>query len=452
MVLIVSLLCLIVSAWLFRRALGTLDPRRLSMGQWVFYVSLVIASFFGSLVAYYQLEGCRLLSCIHSPEARFYGWLAVQYCMLALPLGMLLANYVMGYTSPGARYEAYCLRPICACQAEKPWHGLWRWYLGLLTAISLCVVCYTYVHVGRFPLLDFVMLSPDELARIRISVDKLYTGNVYVTNIFGALLTPLLSVVAFVYWRGSRRWGDAVWFGLLFVASVLIITVDYSKSGLMFYFIVLAITFILLGVRVSFRGLFYIGLGSMLFLLVMYLLLSGSSLPELLGNWQYGIWGRIFIAQSEAIFLSMDYFPDYHDFIGFNSFSSLFGEDISRSARLLMEHYDAEGVAAGTTGVANSLFVAEAWANWGVCGVLLSPLFVGFEIQLFHILLTSGAKHPLKVALYSYLVVHLPVTGGINDFIYNVPLMAMFIVLVLPYLLLKSASYRLMRRGGLASV
>ena len=61
----------------------------------------------------------------------------------------------------------------------------------------------------------------------------------------------------------------------------------------------------------------------------------------------------------------------------------IFGMEQQRSARVIMEYLNPEGVVSETTGVMNSLYMAEAYANFGNLGLLLSPIIVGFTMIFY---------------------------------------------------------------------
>ena len=73
-----------------------------------------------------------------------------------------------------------------------------------------------------------------------------------------------------------------------------------------------------------------------------------------------------------------------------------------RSAELVMGYADPAAVAANRTGVMNTLFIGEAWANFGWLGFYLSPIVVGFVVFLIltlvqFIVITKGSERVAEV-------------------------------------------------------
>jgi hypothetical protein len=96
-----------------------------------------------------------------------------------------------------------------------------------------------------------------------------------------------------------------------------------------------------------------------------------------------------------------------------------------------MIDFNPRGVEDGQGGVMNSIFIAEAWANFGVIGVLVSPFWVGFLIQSLYLFFLRKPKNPVYLAFFVSFSIGGSVTGGFNDYIYNPGFMLMIIILLL---------------------
>jgi hypothetical protein len=127
---------------------------------------------------------------------------------------------------------------------------------------------------------------------------------------------------------------------------------------------------------------------------------------------------------SSGLALTFDVFPEIHPFLKGASFPDwfvgLFGMESVRSARILMQEVNPTGVRNGTAGVINSLFVAEAYANFGLAGLILAPIYVGIFIYFIHRSLNFGSRTPEQIAFLTYFIFSLPILGGIVGFIWNV--------------------------------
>jgi hypothetical protein len=131
--------------------------------------------------------------------------------------------------------------------------------------------------------------------------------------------------------------------------------------------------------------------------------------------------------------MMFDIFPVHYDFIGFSSLSNFLSNTLNydyvdRAARIAMYHFNPRGVESGIAGVMNSIYIAEAWANFGLFGVLISPLWVGFLLQSLYIFFLRRPKNPVYLGFFVSFSIGGSVTGGFNDYIYNPGLVMMFML------------------------
>ena len=228
------------------------------------------------------------------------------------------------------------------------------------------------------------------------------------------------------------------------ISSFLILILDLSKSPIFFYIFGFLFIKIANGYKFNFVKVAKYTSTTLLSLLFIYSLLADTSqvksIWEYLSSYNTGIIGRIILSQAAGTYLALEAFPSLHPHIGFNSLTTFIPNYSERMGRIVMEIYNASAFESGTAGSMNTLFIAEAWANFGLIGIIISPLIVGFIIQLTYQTLISGNKTPLKLGIYGYFCVKMPVTGGFNDFIYN--LSTIIIVIVFYGLYLMAKSYR----------
>ena len=107
----------------------------------------------------------------------------------------------------------------------------------------------------------------------------------------------------------------------------------------------------------------------------------------------------------------------------FNSWMSFLIPEASglRSGRVIMEIYNASAVQAGTAGVMNTLFIGEAYANFGTAGVIVAPIIFGVVIGFAAYLLPTFKKNPIVVLLYVKLTLQFLsiVEAGFVDILYS---------------------------------
>ena len=151
--------------------------------------------------------------------------------------------------------------------------------------------------------------------------------------------------------------------------------------------------------------------------------------------------GRILLTQIATLFLHFEAFPAYHGFLGgasFNSWMSFIIPNASgnRSGRIVMTVFNAAAVENNTAGVMNTVFIGEAYANYGLVGVLIAPVVFGIIIGFAAYLLPQLKKTPLAILVYVQLTLQFLtiVEGGFIDIFYNATTLFLFLVVVVIWL------------------
>lgn len=427
--LLISIVNLILSILMFKRVIGSFDVKKINMISWMFYYSLIGQSFIASVFVVLNLDDHYAISRV-GDDARLYGWMAVQYTLIALPAGMFLALIFSGYNSNNKLFEKYIASGVVIGVGKEA--SYFKICLLCLSVLSLFSVAYTLAMLETNPLLAAINgFDAVALAGLRQQADRGFLGDVYIRNIFAINLTPILTYVAYAYWKKSGNSLDKNWFYILFAGSFFILTYDLAKSPFVNFILGFLFLNILLDGGVSSKAFNYFMLFAFILIVgAYYLVMDSVNLEELL-SFREGIGGRILFSQAAGTYFSFEYFPQTVEFIGLSSFSpvlsGIFGVgETDRMARTLMALFHPDAVADGLAGVMNSLFIAEAWANFGILGVVLAPLYVGFVVQILFTFFLKRAKTPLMLGLLAHLSLNIPITGGLNDFIYNPGILMVF--------------------------
>ncbi|WP_153810712.1 O-antigen polymerase [Paraglaciecola chathamensis] len=409
----------------------------------MFYINLILQSFISSVIVVNGWEDhYRISRQLTTQDSRLYGWLAVQWVMLAMPIAMYMIVIFSGFKSTERQYLTYIRKPIEEFTSRNN-KSLFK-LISLLTGISLLAVCYTFYTIGFIPQLKLFSLSGLLSAELREDVGRGFEGSFIFRNIFALTLTPILSYIWFAYSFYYKKRRMKLVFYIMLIASLLIVSYNLAKSPIVFYLIGLLFLNVYIKGGVKISKIVYLFLFLFCILIFSYYLTFDSFDILHLLSINSGIGGRVLLGQSMGIYFSMDVFPKHHEFLGMNSVSqfvsNIIGNDYSpRSARILMEHVNPKGVANGTAGLMNSLYIGEAWANWGIFGVFIAPFIVGFYIQTIFMFFITSKKHPIYLGLFAYLSFRLPVVGGVNDFIYN-PIHVILFIIFFSYLFMTSKS------------
>lgn len=448
MYLFISIIVLFCSYKLFKKASGDLSFTKLNMISWIFYYNLILQSFFAAIIVVYKLDFHYMISKISTDAPRLMGFYAIMYTMIAMPIGMIICNKFnfSGFTN--TLYIRY-LNSDVVYESNKYKEPAFYFTLSLLSGLSILSIIYIFISIGKFPLLSALMgnSSNEELGLLRAGASRGFQGVVYIKNIFGLLLTPILSYIYYAYYRLTGKRKLKIWYIVMTTFSILIITYNLEKSPVIQYLLGFLFLKILLSDKINLWLLLKYFIIVLSLLILTYVFVLSEDVSRLF-SYNTGFIGRILLGQSTGTFLMFDMFPNYSPHIGISSISGLLNslldlEPSQRAARLVMEMYNPYGVDLGTAGVINSLFVAEAWANFGIMGVVLGPIYVGFVIQFLFLFFLKRKKTPIMLGILAYLSYRLPVTGGFNDFIYSTMLLSIFVL----FSFIFSWSYKIIRNG-----
>ena len=418
--LILSVCVLCLSAGLFNLAAGSLSLKKLNIISFGFY-SILVFDYVGAFLVLMGFRDHYLIARINDDAVVIKTCLMLAYTMISLPLSIAGFNYLFLGNGITKKQNAFVEEKIEITRDQTP----------IFLVVVLAVTCtaatvYVFRSIGYVPLIESLKGTSNS-GVMRQEASRLFTGNVYIRNIIVLTLTPLVSYLAYIYWRVAKA-DKAIWgilFAYLFLLSLLIKTYDLEKSPVLYYLFYFYIIEILLNNKKITKILVWIVLVVFTLIVIMYYLVfdySGS-----LFTVSSGPGGRIFMTQVATLFLHVKAFPEMTPFLRGASLPGIlarvFGIDQSwvRSGRIVMEIFNPGGVKAGVAGVMNTLFIGEAYANWGVPGVVLAPIVVAFSLSLSLAILLRFQKSPVSITLYIALFITFTgaLQGGFVDFLYN---------------------------------
>lgn len=435
----ISTFTIIVSTLLFKRAAGSLNPLKPNMISYIFYYNLIIQTVIGSIIIALYADGDHYVIRNVSSDARLYGWLSVNYMMIAMPIGMLLSKFLF---SPSISIKNRLLNYTNdEINLSFIGHKSLKYSIWVFTLISIIACLYVYYIIGYFPFFKIFDISALMASELRILASREFSGNIYFKNFFALLMMPILSYMWLFYYFKTRSKWDLITFLLTFVMSLSILYYDFSKSPIL--------TYILSFIFVYFYGKGKVNkrvaiLGVLTVIMLLYILYNFMGLSkDAFISFNDGPIGRTILGQAAGLYMMLDIFPTSHPFIGFSSISQLlstiFGIDyIDRAARITMIEFNPHGVDAGTAGVMNSIFIAEAWANFGLTGLIIAPIWVGFVIQTLYIYFLKSPKTPFHLAFFVAFSLGGAITGGFNEYFYNPRVILVLIFALMVFFLAQS--------------
>lgn len=420
---VVAILVIGLSAFLFKKASGTLKINLINVSSYAFYI-LMAFEFIGITLIYLGFRNHYIIGELNDNKVINITYWSMAYVMVILPLVMILANrYIFKIKNMKEVYIENINKEVLI-ENNKVQQ---RIFILVTIALVICLLAIIYVFycIGYVPFLKYFDSNFD-YATERININRNFNGNVYIKNIIMLFLTPLLSYIAYIYMRTTKEKKWIVLFIISFILSVIAKTYDFSKGPIIYYICFFFVIEVMLGKTLNFKKIIpYLTIAVILVLVLYYIVMGYNGTIFSLSN---GPVSRIIMSQAGALLLHFDAFPDKIDYLNGHSFPPftkiLFGDgayDI-RSGRSVMELYFPENIENGTAGVMSTAFLGEAYANFGFVGVVISPIIVGLIFSAILCIYLKSKKTPLNIILYleCFIIFTTVLNAGFVEFFYNV--------------------------------
>lgn len=434
--LLISGIVLLISIFLFKFSLGTYNIGRLNMISFLFYKDFILLTFIGVVLVINNVDldyDTHFFAITGSAfeESRFYGWLSIMYAMIVFPLGMMLSNLIFFKKLNTKHFiSEYYLKKT-------------KMYLSITdnsVFIVLCIfllvstfsIIYVFVSIGSMPILSlFSSLDYESLSQARFHAKIGFSGIAAIKDVLAINLTILISYILFAYSKTTGLMKYRILFYYSLFLSIIIVTYNLEKIPLFFYLTGFLLLNIIIKSSMEVKKVILFVIFVFLSLIIVFSLFSDIELGLILFN----ILSRIFVAETSAIFLGFEYFPQYQEFIGIkgisNFLASIAGEKHVMYGREIFKIYNPDSVERNVAGAIVGFFTAESWILFGLVGVLLSPLYIGFYVQSINNMFMKMPKSPPFIGLYVFITIKLSLTGGISHLIYPIILASIIILFIL---------------------
>lgn len=413
-IVLVSIVVLIISLVLFRKAAGTISPLKLNTISYVLYFQLLTSAFVGSILVVTNSVDHHYMVANVSEPVKFYAWLGVMYSFIVLPLSMIVSNNIFKIKST-IQFHDYIYRPTFDDLGKNDSKII----LLLMVVVCSFIIAYIFYYSNSIPLFDLLKGDVLEATLGRIEVRRNFDGIVYIKNILGYMFIPICSYYSYIKYKIRKNNFNLVVFIILTLLSVLILTHDTQKAPVAFYFFGYIIITTLMNGGITFRSFIIIMISSILVIILGYYLTADYQLNQLT-NYRSAFWSRTFVSSYGGYLMSLEYFPDKITQptwqIGLPTIIlDAFNLPKTESARLLMQEINPSGVASGTSNIVSSYYLGEAWANYGLIGLILAPVIVGFVVNSLQIFLLKSKKLPMHIAFYAFMTTEwLLISGFVN--------------------------------------
>lgn len=428
---IVALLVFLAITALFFKAAESLSPRRLNLISLTYY-KYAIMLYLGSSLAFCGIGTDHYLIIKMTPERIDFLYYAVTASGFGLGIIFLfLKEFIF---SKRKSFTSFLDEQITFGGNSNTIFT----YVMICSIVSLLCTIYTFVQLGQIPVLNVLLNDEADAASIRWTASHAFEGNAYIRNIGMIMLAPLCNFMAFTGWRVSKQTKWAALFAATSVLCVFTLTWDLEKAPLALHVFFIFVLACLIDFKPTVTQMTGIFVAITALVLLGYQLTAGTVGSLSLTT---GPLGRLIMTPVSALGLHFEYFPKVHDFLNGESLPSywavLFGFDEGwvRSGSVVMQFANPSGVANQTAGVMSAFFIGEAYANWGIPGIVISVIVVGCVIGIVHNVLIKHDKTYFTVTTYCVVMKFQEATmsGGFVDY-FSIMTLAPLLVVLLPLL------------------
>ncbi|WP_281223031.1 hypothetical protein [Photobacterium sanguinicancri] len=306
---------------------------------------------------------------------------------------------------------------------------------------------YILLNSPSWPMLDAIKGYSNEALSGRISFRNDFKGSDFIKNLLAFSGSSLYFYISLS--RKLIRSDGRMHLLISILLVVLIYTFNSQKGAVLNVSIGALIVFCMVKGKISikrFSLLFVAGVSS---IFILFSVVKGIPLSIFLESGSRLIIGRIFLGNIEGLFNSLALFPDVinenSSLVGIPSIIqyAILGHVQEPSKLLLMKYFDIDGVLNGTSGFITSYFMAEAWANYNLVGLLFAPIIVGVNFFLVDYIVYRNGKNVLTIAFYAVMYLQFQLHGEFVGFLYF-KYFLYFLVSIIPvlsiYIVFKSAN------------
>lgn len=421
----------LVSTRLFKKAAGNLKFTKMNMVSVLYYYILVFNLIGGSLV-YIGFRDHYLIAKISEPENIDRTYYALAYTVIMFPLVLIGMKHAMQLFVRKRGINSFVWSEI---SYDARMSGI-QFIVLLMILVCTLATAYVFLNLGYVPFLSII--KGENLDALRQSGNRNFTGNQYIKNLLMSTMTPFVSYITYIYYRITKQKTWGFMFVYMALLSVIVLTYDFAKTPIITYLLGIYLLEVMLGNVSSNKRFTRLVFTAAALLVFFYAVIFGA------GGSLFSIYtgpvGRIIFTQIATLFLHVEAFPREMPFLNGASFngwmSFLFpAAENLRSGRVVMTIFNPQGVETNTAGVMNTIFIGEAYANFGWAGILIAPIVFGIVIGFFAYLLPGLRKSPFTILLYVQLTLQFItiVEGGFVDIFYSASVIFYILLTLLLY-------------------
>jgi oligosaccharide repeat unit polymerase len=392
---VLTLLIVALSLCLMQRAVGLFDFRRMTIPGFAYLVYFLVIVLPGFGIYGEEVEPYR---------TRYL--FSVESALITIPLGMILAGWLMGFRKDEIRkYFAAQITP-------EPMDRAAMTAFVVFLSFSCGVALLHASQVATVPLLYALRHPGDwlEAATLREDSFKLLESSyTYLFYVVRGTFFPFLVMMSFGLYQQCKKRGWLLIFAASLITALVYAAMTIEKSPVATLILMLFLFFYLFkGGRISKKLLICGPIAFLAFPLLMILLIySGEDTGTMFGALG-AIWNRFFRGPTEVLYYYFEVFPDLVPFqhgASIGKLAAIMGWNTVNIPNIVaMQILGSEGNVLPSA-TANACFLGTWNADFGLTGILFGGLLAGLSMQLAQIAILRRPKSISNLSIYAFLMV-----------------------------------------------
>lgn len=376
-------------------------------------VSLIMFSFIGTFVLFFQLDEYRYVTGVQDRTLVFLVLFYSSVNIIFFLIGVIFVRKFIGLNS--IKYRSCDIESL-----ESPQ------IIFLILMFVFCVtVLFNYLNkIDEIALI--VALSGDISAanEARSSMGNSFSGDYHWYKLIMHDLGKFLTFTFFALWLKVRKSYALIMFFLTLFYSCFVSVMAIEKAPLAWLFIGLFMVYFLVrsdGV-IPFRKLLYFSLVIVSMLSASYIYFMGS---ENLGSALWSVFSRALSGSITPAYFYLEFFPDHQDYLLGRTFPNpggIFPYEPYRYTVEVMNWVFPSLIESGVVGTMPTVFWGETYANFGPLGIPVVAFMMGSFVALISYFVSIIQLNPLTIGFLVWLILivkDLSITG-FSIYFYNI--------------------------------
>ena len=235
----VVIICFCCSSVLFRKAAGTLDPGKLNLISYIYYL-FMLQTFIGVALISIGFDKHYTLSYLMDKEKTLsVTFSVIMTVSVALPLCILIFERIFK-VSAKSDYQKFLNRKVEMFETDSYFK-----LISIISGILILLLIGFLIKIGYIPIVKLFTASADfNFGTERTRISNLYFIHPYITNILILQFIPMMSYLSFAFSFLSKQKKWYILTFVLFAASIITKTYKFSKGPLPFHILVYIIILI----------------------------------------------------------------------------------------------------------------------------------------------------------------------------------------------------------------